>query len=98
MDVISPELTWKWLWKDYKSSFGYVGALTGLWLATGGSHVTGNDVTWSHLTGSDPEVTLFHRKSPGEAVEDLLVKFWVRLSSYRVVTRKRWQSRDLSWR
>jgi len=28
-------------------------------------HVTGNIVTWPHVTGSYPEVTFFHRKSPG---------------------------------
>jgi len=34
-------------------------------LAGGGSHVTGNDVAWPQVTGSDPEVTWFDRKSPG---------------------------------
>ena len=27
--------------------------------------MTGKDVTWLHVTGSAPEVTSFHRKSPG---------------------------------
>ena len=27
--------------------------------------MTGNDVTWPEVTGSDPEVTLFDWKSPG---------------------------------
>ena len=27
--------------------------------------MTGNDVTWLEVTGSDPEVTSFDRKSPG---------------------------------
>jgi len=27
--------------------------------------VTGSDVTWSQVTGSDPEVASFERKSPG---------------------------------
>jgi len=27
--------------------------------------VTGNDVTWPQVTGSDPQVTTFNRKSPG---------------------------------
>ena len=27
--------------------------------------MTGNDVTRPHVTGTDPEVTSFHRKSPG---------------------------------
>jgi len=31
----------------------------------GGSHVTGNDVTWPQVTGRDPELTWFGRKSPG---------------------------------
>jgi len=31
----------------------------------GGSHVTGNDVTWPQVTGSALEVTSFDRKSPG---------------------------------
>jgi len=34
-------------------------------VAPGGSHVTGSDVTWAQVTGSDPEVTSFDRKSPG---------------------------------
>jgi len=34
-------------------------------LAGRGHHVTGNDVTWPQVIGSDPEVTSFHRKSPG---------------------------------
>jgi len=35
------------------------------WLAGRGSHVTGNDVIWPQMTGSDSEVTSFDRKSPG---------------------------------
>ena len=35
------------------SSFGYVLAHTGLLLAEGGSHMTKNDVTLRHVTGSD---------------------------------------------
>ena len=38
---------------------------TRLWLAGGGSHVTRNDVTLPQVTGSDPEVTSFDRKSLG---------------------------------
>ena len=30
-EVIRPELTWKLVWKAYKSSFGYVSARTGLY-------------------------------------------------------------------
>jgi len=29
-DVISQEVTWKWLYKAFKSNFGYVWARTGL--------------------------------------------------------------------
>ena len=36
-----------------------------LYLAGGGSHVTGNHVTCPAVTGSDPEVTSFERRSPG---------------------------------
>ena len=45
------------------------------------------------MTGSDPEVMSFDGSHLEVAVEGLYIKFWVRLSSYRVVTRKRWQSR-----
>jgi len=38
---------------------------TRLLLAGEGSHVTGNDVTLPEVTGSDPEVSSFDRKSPG---------------------------------
>jgi len=34
-------------------------------LPGGGSHVTGNDLTRPHVTGNDPDVTSFDRKSPG---------------------------------
>ena len=39
---------------------------TGLYLTGSGSHVTGNDITWPAATRSDPEVTSFARKWPGE--------------------------------
>ena len=45
--------------------FEYVCAPTGLQLAGGGIHVTENDLTGPEVTGSDPEVTSFDRKSPG---------------------------------
>jgi len=44
---------------------------TRLQLAGGGSHATGNDVTWPQVTGSDPEVTSFHCKSPGSGCRRL---------------------------
>ena len=37
----------------------------------GGSHVTGYNVTCEEVTGNDPEVTCFDRKSPGGAIEGL---------------------------
>jgi len=33
--------------------------------SVGGSHVTGNDITWHQVIGSDLEVMSFDRKSPG---------------------------------
>jgi len=68
-------------------------SFTGLQLAGGGSHVTGNDVTtsrhrkWRNLTRNQPEL----------AVGGLYVKFGVCSSSYRAVTRRRWQSCDRKW-
>ena len=41
--------------------------------------MTGNDVTLPHITGSDPEVTLLHRKSPGSGcrrpISEILLTF-----------------------
>ena len=74
--------------------FGYVCAPTGLQLAGGGIHVTENDLTGPEVTGSDPEVTSFGGSQLEVAVEGLVVKFWVHLSSYMAVTHRRWQSRD----
>ena len=56
--------------------------------------MTGNDVTWPEVTGSVPQVMSFTGSHLEVAVEGLYVKFWVRLNSYRAVTRKRWHSRD----
>jgi len=43
----------------------YISLPTRLYLARGGIHVTGNDVTWPQVTGSDQEVTSFDQKFPG---------------------------------
>ena len=63
-------------------------------LAGGGNHVRGNDLVGLHVTGRDPEVTSFARKSPESACRSPKAKFWVRLSLFRAVTRSWWQSRD----
>ena len=54
--------------------------------------MTGNDVTYPHVAGSELEVTSFDQKSPGGGVEGLSVKFGGRFRSYRTVTRRTWQS------
>jgi len=103
-----PELTWKW--RHLTRSHLEV-AVEGLKLAytvqftsykavapEGGSHVTGNDVTWPHLTGSDPEVTSFDRKSREVAVVGRKLAYTVNFASYKAVARRRRQSRDGKWR
>jgi len=53
---------------------------------------------WRHVsqvTVSDPEVTLFHRKSPNMAVEVRKFAYTVHFTSYTAVARRRRQSRDL---
>ena len=56
------------------------------WLTGGGTHVTGNDVTRPQVSGSDPEVTSFDRKSPGSGCRrtktrvycvSLLTRLWL---------------------
>jgi len=47
-----------------------------------------------HVTGSDPEVTSFHRMPLGIGCRRPKVGFCVSLSSYRAVTRRRWLPRD----
>jgi len=59
--------------------------------------VTENHLTWLQVTGIDPEMTWFQRKSPVSGCRRPKAKFWVRLSSYRAVTRRRWQSRGRKW-
>ena len=45
------------------------------------------------VTGSDPEVTSFDRKSLESGCRRRISQVLVTLSSYRVVTRRRWQLR-----
>ena len=65
-------VTWKWLWKAYKSSFGCLCAPTGLSLAGGGSHVTGSDLTWPEETRKWRHLARSHLEV---AVVGLSVKF-----------------------
>jgi len=66
--------------------------------------VTGNDVTWPQVTGSDPQVTSFDRKSPGSGCR------WPKTGAYctfrflqdcssqeKAVTWHEMTSRDLRW-
>jgi len=87
------EVTRKWLGKAQNSCLSSYKAIT----RRRGSHVRGNDVTWPHVTGSDPKVTSFHQKSPGSGCRSPQLVFWVHLSSYGVVTCRRRQSRDKRW-
>jgi len=72
-----------------------------MWLARGGSHVTGNDVAWPQVIGSDSEVMSFDRKwrhltgsHLEAAVEGRKLAYTVHFTSYKAVTRRRRQSRD----
>jgi len=59
------KVTWKWLQKAKNSHLLYISNPTRLLLAGGGSHVTGNDITWPQVTERDPKVTSFDLKVPG---------------------------------
>jgi len=66
--------------------------------------VAGNDVTWPHVTGSDPEVTSFDRKSPGSGCRRpktgayCTFRFLQGCSSQeKAVTWQEMTSRDLRW-
>jgi len=68
------------------------------------SHMTGNDVTWPKVTGSDIEVTSFDRKSPGSGCrmpntgEYCTFHFLQGCSlQEEAVTRQEMTSRDLRW-
>jgi len=45
--------------------------------------MAGNDGTLPQVTGSDPEVTSFDRKSPGSGCRRLKVKYTVSFTSYK---------------
>ena len=64
-DKIWLEVTWNWLWKAENSRILCVSLPSRLRLAELGTQVTGNDVRRPQVTGSDPEVTSFDRKSLG---------------------------------
>jgi len=51
--------------EDQKLTYKIISFPTRRSSAGGISHVRGNDVTWRQVTGSDPEVTSFDRKSLG---------------------------------
>ena len=53
---------------------------------------------WPHVTRSDPEVTSFHRKSPGSCCRRLITLVLCTLRPYWAVTRMRWQGRHRKWR
>ena len=52
--------------------------------------MTGND----DVTGSDPEVMSFDRKSLGSGVEGQKLQYTVHFTTYKAVSRRRRQSRD----
>jgi len=58
--------------------------------------MTGNVVTWPQVTGSDPEVTSFDRKSPGSGCRRPKTGYTVHFT-YKAVVRTRRQSRDWKW-
>jgi len=60
--------------------------------------VTGNDVTWPQVTGSEPEVTSFHRKSPGSGSGKPKTSIHCTFHFLQAVARRRRQSRDRKWR
>jgi len=66
--------------------------------------VTGNDVTWPQVTGSDPEVTSFDRKSPGRECRRPKTGAYCTFhflqgcsSQEEAVTWQEMTSRDLMW-
>jgi len=82
----------------------YISLSTNLLLAEGGSHVTGNYVTWPQVTGSDPEVTSFDGKSPGSGWRRPKTRIYCTFcflqgcsSQEEAVTWQQMTSRDLRW-
>jgi len=66
--------------------------------------VTGNDVTWPQVTGSDPEVTSFDRKSPGTGCRRSKTRVYLEFhflqgcsSQGQAVTWQEIASRDFGW-
>jgi len=66
--------------------------------------MTGNDVTWLHMTGSKPEVTSFDRKSPGSGCRGPKTRVYCEFhflqgcsSHGEAVTGPEMTSRDLRW-
>ena len=68
--VIRPEITSKWLYKAYKTVLVRLSSYRAVTRGDG-SHMAGNDVTCSEVSGSDPEMTLFDRSQLEVAVEGL---------------------------
>ena len=56
--------------------------------------MTGNHVARPEVTGSDLEVTHLTGSTLEIDVEGRKLMFSVRWSTYRVITRRKWQSRD----
>jgi len=55
------------------------------------------DTMWRHVTGSDPEVTSFNRKSPGSGCRTPKTRETVHFIFYKAVPRSRRQWRDSKW-
>jgi len=77
---------------------------TRLYLALGGSDVTGNDVTWPQVTGSDLGSDVFDRKSPGSGCRRTKAGVYCAFdflqgcySQEEAVTWQKTTSRDLRW-
>jgi len=63
-----------------------------------GSHVTGNDITWPQVSGSDPEVTWCYRKSPGSGCSRLKTGVCCAFDFLQGWACRRRQWRDRKWR
>ena len=55
--------------------------------------MTGNDVTWPEVSGSDPEVS-FDQKSPGSRCTRLISQVLGTFELLQGCTRRGWQSPD----
>jgi len=54
-------------------------------------------LTWPGVTGSDPDVTSFARKSPGRGCEGRKLAYTVHFTSYKAVACSRRSSHDMKW-